>query len=316
MKNIFKFITGLILLNSPLIGYNLPNSLNLGETNFLDGMPLPYGLNLIEYFDFFESHRFRDYRGQTLGHVPSPDFDPRVATTQFYYQTDWTLPTGAQIGLDVLIPYVFTTNLSTPNQLLFNTSGGGFADPLIGLAFQWQPTEIFGFTYAQRIEFVQILPIGKFHKHDVINPGSHYWSFIPYWAGTLFFTPKWEVSWRLHYLISSKNHDTGIRPGDAFFMNYSTSWEINETPNVRLGFGGYYLTQLQKSKLNGKYIEHDKEQVFSIGPIINWGFADGTQVNFACYIETNNKNRVQFDKFLFRIFHNFDFSSDCCCDDQ
>ena len=50
----------------------------------------------------------------------------------------------------------------------------------------------------QRLEAQFIIPTGKYSDQRDVKPGAGFFSFDPYWAGTLFVTPKWEISYRAH----------------------------------------------------------------------------------------------------------------------
>jgi len=105
-----------------------------------------------------------------------------------------------------------------------------------------------------RIELSVILPTGNYSANEALNPGANFFSFNPYWAGTLFITPKLTVSTRLHYLWNAKNTDpydpgaTGIKDtqaGQAVHANFAASYEVIPK-KLRLGINGYALKQIQR----------------------------------------------------------------------
>jgi len=80
-----------------------------------------------------------------------------------------------------------------------------------------------------------------YDRNQAVNPSSNFFSFDPYWAGTLFITPQWEVSLRLHYLWNAKNDDpfvgfgvNEIQAGQAVHANFATSYEVI-AKKLRLG---------------------------------------------------------------------------------
>jgi hypothetical protein len=88
---------------------------------------------------------------------------------------------------------------------------------------------------AHRVEAQLIIPTGRYSNDREINPSSGFFSFDPYWAGTIFFAPQWEASYRVHYLWNARNYnpDTiydahSTQAGEAFHMNWTGSYEVLE----------------------------------------------------------------------------------------
>ena len=112
----------------------------------------------------------------------------------------------------------------------------------------------------------------------MVNPGSNFYSFNPYWAATLFIMPRWKTSWRLHYLWNAKN-DEPIKalfgPGGPFPVtcrparpSTSTSASAFELlpKQLHVGVNGYYLKQITDTKVTATNIDGTREQVLGIGP--------------------------------------------------
>ena len=122
-----------------------------------------------------------------------------------------------------------------------------------------------------RIELQMLFPTGKYDNDKEINPGSNFFSFDPYWAATLFITPKWEFSTRVHYLWNTRNNDPnrfnpdGTRAdstlaGQAVHLNFASSYEILEK-RLHAGVNGYYLKQTTDTQMDGNDVPGTKEQV-------------------------------------------------------
>jgi len=283
---------------TPAMGYGEP-SVNLGFTSFLDGAPpAGPGFYFSEYIEYYTADKLRDLD------VPNPDIDVWVSLNQFIYQSDQKLLFGGKWGLDVIVPVVSLDSDPLPD------NGTGLGDILVGPFLQWDP--IMGKNgpiFMHRIEFQTIWPTGKYDDDKALNPGSNFFSFDPYWAGTFVITPKWTASWRVHYLWNAENDDPATpgadktQAGDAIHANFASSYEVLPK-QLRVGINGYYLKQLGDSEVDGEAVS-GKEQVFAIGPGALWSFSQHTHLFFNVYFETSVENRSEGDTFILRLVHHF-----------
>jgi hypothetical protein len=274
----------------------LQPSVNLGFTSFMDGgPPAGPGFYFAEYISYYTANELPD----TV--VPNPDIDVWVSLNQFIYQSDTPVLFGGKWGLDVIVPLVNINSEPLPD------NGGGLGDILVGPYLQWDPIMgEKGPIFMHRVEFQTIWPTGKYDEDKALNPGSNFFSFDPYWAATLFLTPKWTASWRVHYLWNAENDDFGpvdAQAGQAIHANFATSYEL--VPHkLRLGLNGYYFDQVSDSKVNGVEIPED-ERVLGIGPGALVSFSQNTHLFLNAYFETAAASRPEGERFVVRLVHHF-----------
>ena len=289
---------------SILVAYHLP-TVNLGQSNILDGGPLRAkpGLYWKEYLHYYHADKFVDGNGHLLGGVSSPTYDSLVLITQFIYQLkEKTL--GGHMGFNFFLPCVVASHVEK-NQLGITTSGSGLGDFLTGIYLQFDPIKHNGKPiFMNRLEFDVSFPTGKNKQPcKTINPGNRVFFINPYWAATLHFTTDWAMSWRLHYVWSTKNTETNIQAGNALHLNYDMEYQV--LPKLWLGVTGYFLQQLSDSKLSGQNIAQSRERVLGIGPGLLYTFPHEYRLSSYLYFETLAKNRAEGIRFVIRVIKHF-----------
>jgi hypothetical protein len=297
---------------APAVAQALP-PVNLGATSFLDGGPPDGpGIYLNEYLQYYTADRFNDAAGHALP-LPNPDLNVWTSLTQLILLPNYDLPLiNAKPALDLLLPVVSTdVSFGAPGPFP-RDNGAGLGDLLIGPALQFNP--INGPDgqplFVHRLEAQFIIPTGKFNADRQINPGSGFFSFDPYWAGTLFLGKKLEASYRLHYLWNAVSHhaepEQGIestQAGQAVHVNFAVSYEAIEK-HLRVGINGYYLKQTTDSEINGARVP-GREQVLGIGPGFIYSFNPQNHVFFNTYIETDVHNRPEGTRLTLRYVKKF-----------
>lgn len=299
--------TLVMALAFPQIGYSqdflqLP-AVNLGDTNFLDGVAGPGKLVQI-FANSYHADQFNNANGDSLpGHN---DLSSNALVAQFAMITDYKI-LGGNYGIEVLLPAYAEVDPDTSLPGLPTQTGTGTGNILFSpLLVQWSDSKLFGLPYQHRLNFVFHAPTGDYSKHDQINIGNNYWSFNPYYAGTLQLTEKISTSFRLHYLWNEENDDPApflgakdTQVGDAFHMNFSASYAV--TPEFRVGLAGYYVNQLSDDKIDGISQENSRESVFAIGPGLQY-FSHKYHGIFDlnAYFESDAENRTEGHRVIAR----------------
>lgn len=281
----------------PVQAFDQP-SVNVGFTSFLDGAP-PSGPGwyFSEYIQYYTADKLVD------GPAGDAGLDVWVSLNQLIYQSDQELLLGAKWGLNFILPIVSFDNNLVPD------NGTGFGDLWVGPFLQWDPIMgKNGPVFMHRIEFQSIFPTGEYDNDKALNPGSNFFSFNPYWAATLFLSPKLNLSWRLHYLWNAENSDPAPGVGDAqagqaFHGNFAASYEA--VPKMlQLGVNGYYLKQLTDSEVDGSSVA-GKEEVFGIGPGALMSFSKDTHLFLNAYFESGAECRPEGERYVARLVHHF-----------
>ncbi len=298
----------------PSAAYDLP-PVNLGFTSFLDGGP-PSGPGLYaqQYFQYWTADKFTDSKGERI--FPSElgtDLDVFISLTQVIYQSDFPLLFGGKWGLDVIIPVVAADLDFAVEGPFPQANSAGLGDILIGPYLQWDPIMgSQGPIFMHRIEFQMIFPTGRYDRDKEINPGSNFFSFNPYWSGTVFLTPHWTASLRAHYLWNAENDDPNrgfgdvrhTQAGQAVHFNFASEYEL-VPQRFRAGLNGYFLQQITDTEADGHDIPDRRERVLGIGPGAVFHWTKDTHIFFNVYFETFAENRPEGQRLNLRFVHHF-----------
>ncbi|MDK2846439.1 MAG: hypothetical protein PWR18_1041 [Synergistales bacterium] len=270
---------------------------NLGQSGFLDGVAGP-GWLFETTLELFSSSEFTGPSGDA---VPGDNrIDTWVTMLHLARVTEQRV-LGGFYGAEILVPVV-GIDIRTPGGTDDKT---GIGDITISpFLVQWTDGRLFGKPFFARLNFPVTLPTGDYDQARSANTGSHLFRFNPYFAFTVFLTPKLEFSSRIHYLWNGKNDSApfsfgaeSIEPGDAFHLNFSLSYETS--PGTRVGVAGYYLEQTTDDRVDGVPVSGSREKVFGIGPGIM--FANDRSTFFLnYYFESGAENRPEGDRLVLR----------------
>jgi hypothetical protein len=300
------------VVSSPAAAYDLPN-LNLGFTSFLDGaLPSGPGLYGMQYFQSYSANRLTDGQGNRLG-LPKEDSSVQIGITQFVYLSSTKMGSGA-FGLDVVVPYVLSSDANDGLGGAVLSANKGIGDVLVGPFYQFDPIQIpNGPPLLARIEAQVIAPTGDYDRAAAINPGSNFWSIDPYISLTTFLSPDWSASVRLHYLWNGKNDDPSLsfgpgaatsRAGQAVHANFATEYKM--TPQLRLGMNGYWLQQTTDLEVNDTSVGGTREAVWALGPGGVYTFDKNNFLFVNAYREFEARNRAEGAKINIMFVHHFD----------
>ncbi|MDR3418999.1 MAG: transporter [Nevskia sp.] len=313
MKHRLHTLAAALALACPCIGfaYDEP-TVNLGATSFLDGAPpAGPGLYFTAYGQYYSANHLKDNSGNDL---PLPKQEVQVS--DLLAQLTYMAPTsvfGASPGVQFLLPWVIDAHTDDGLNGAALKGNPGVGDLEIGPFLQFAPVMgAQGPKFVQRVEFTFIVPTGRYQNTAAVNPGSNFWSFNPYWAGTYWFTPKLTASWRLHYLWNAKNDQpspafgsgiTNTQAGQAVHTNLTVDYGI--TPQLRAGLNSYWLLQFTDTDANGQAVHGRKERVLALGPGAIYSFSRDDHLFVNVYFEEGARNRPEGDRVQLRWVHHF-----------
>ncbi len=298
----FVVVLSLTAAGTTAHGYNQP-SVNLGFTSFLDGgPPAGPGFYFTQYFQYWNADTFTDSNGSEL--PGGRELDAVISLTQFIYQSDQAILAGGKWGLDVIVPMVHLDLDAGPA-----SDNSGVGDLLVGPFLQWDP--IMGDNgpiFMHRVELQMIFPTGDYDNDSAVNPSSNHFSFNPYWAGTLFLSPKWTASCRLHYLWNDENTDgprgDDVQAGQTVHGNFAMAYMLIPD-RLRVGVNGYFLYQLEEDEKNDVSQSDSEEQVLAVGPGLVYSFSKDNHIFFNLYFEMEAENRPEGTRGNVRWVHHF-----------
>jgi hypothetical protein len=287
-------------------------TINLGSTSFIDVPPfLDSGWAVSQYFQYYSADKLADNRGNRLP-LPNESLHVLGSITQLIYLS----PKRAGVphwGLNVIATSILGSSIDDGMGNARLKARNGFGDLRIGPFIQtdtlmWNGRPLL----TQRFEFDVMLPTGGYDPHYTIAPGNNVWAINPYWAATLWVTPTWTVSLRLHYLWSGRNDQPpvslglgveDVQAGQAVHANLAIEKEIFK--GFHLGINAYWLLQFTDSKINGQDAPGRRERVLGIGPGVLWQVTPRDHLYLNYYREIDVRNRPEGTRAYLRYMHIF-----------
>ncbi len=281
----------------------LPGIINLGATTFLDGfLPTDPGC---AYFQYLRRNYWDEIHDKDAESIPAFG-DLEIATSGAASQLACSTPVqvlGGTLGFHTIVAVAELDSSPDPTGLQLQDNGAGFGDIFFATYLQMPPIVRGGrIVYSQRFDLTIIAPAGKFDSNVDLNQSSGYWSVNPYWAATWFPFPKWELTWRAHYLYNfetdkiASSQIPNVRrlfrsgqAGQAAWVNFTLGYAL--TDKLSAGLTGYYLKQLTDDELNGRSYSGGKEEALYMGPGVSYKFNADNIVNINVYFPVEDRNR-------------------------
>ena len=300
---------------------------NLGLTNALDGAIPGPGIYGMFYGQFYFGNKI-EVNDDVLPDIKTVLEDTKITSMAAVWQIAYISELevlGGFFGWNIVIPVVVINSKGDINGLVSKgqiENTGSIGDIITGPVLQWSGKSLFGKPYFHRVELDVIIPTGKYSEDYLINPGSNIVTFNPYYAFTIFPTPKTDFSMRIHYAWNSTNNspyrtlygdNASLQPGSSIHFNYTLANNFYKT--LWGGIAGYCMWQLNDDDLenNGGLSALpgmadalvQKEAVYSIGPILSMTPLKNLLISWASAWEMGAKNRPEGFKTTFKVLYGF-----------
>jgi hypothetical protein len=257
--------------------------MNLGGSSLMDGLSAPGSVLEPIMLEHYSASRFRDGAGRRL--PGSNTIDTWASLVHLGHFTRHRI-LGGFYGVSVVLPLA-RVNLNTSFGLRGSQSGVGdlMLSPLL---LAWPGHSLLHRRYFSRFALLARVPTGRYRPTEPVNVGSHEFGITVYYAFTLFLQPRWETSWRLHYVWNAANSAPFVglgaatdQAGQAVHANFATSYRLS--PSLRAGLSGYAFQQVSDHRLDGVALPGSRERVFALGPAFllsagSWDFTGNVDV--------------------------------------
>jgi hypothetical protein len=150
---------------------------------------------------------------------------------------------GADYGLDMAVPFVYTDLTLGPLDERQFGLGDIFVEPLV-LGWHYPGLDL-SFAYSF------FAPTGNFDVSRPASPGKGFWSHILAFGITYYLDAErtWAISTAHRFEFNTENKDLRITPGTNYYLEWGISKAI--TPTVEVGLVGYFQRQLTDDRGSG-----------------------------------------------------------------
>lgn len=272
-----SMLKSLVTLCLILFFLDIPIAKSAGNSHYADGSegffcgftPEP-GFYIVNYNYWYTASSYKDNKGQDVAGL---DFHVNVWATapRFLYFTNKKI-FGGLYGFYAAIPLYYAEIEAEQHSIeLMNDSHLGIGDFFFSpLILGWHLGRGLHWTFS----FDIYAPTGDYEAEKPANTlvSKNYWSFQPNLAFTFLTGPGIDISGKFTLEFNTTNKDyitpfftkAEYSPGSSIHFDFAASFPFSS--NFRAGINGFYFTQIEDDKLDGRKLENMKAQGFAIGP--------------------------------------------------
>ena len=259
---------------------------NGGEDFLVAAMPPPgwYG---ILYLNRYSASEVMDDSGRKS----VPGFDLKVGAVT--PRLDWVKPVsilGADRWGTMLVSPWLDLDLEVEPVPGVQVRGGerGLGDLTIGNGLHWTLGK---FEMVNAVDVV--VPVGRYDSSAVVNPGRNQWVIRLNHMGTLFPSPSWDLSYRLHWDYNFRNEATDYLSGQTVYLNWAVGWK--PVPATTIGVVGFFLRQVTDDEAGGQQASSDGNRLRAsgIGPVLKHATSHGVMYTIKYLRDFDVRNRPE-----------------------
>ncbi len=267
-----------------------------GAEDFMAGALPPPGTYFKNYMTYYTASTFKDNNGNDVTGPGGQKFklNAFAETMRLIYVTKAQI-FGASWAMHAFLPIVYE-DVTAPSGASDNRWGLGdiIIDPII-LGWHFP-----NFHVTTGLDIY--MPTGTYNQDRLANPGRNYWTFEPVLGMTYLSDMGLELSAKFMYDFNTENSSTKYQSGQEFHFDYTLGYHPNK--EWAFGLGGYCYLQTTDDQLNGNTVADAKGQVYSIGPVAQYGYKN-MSFTLKWQYEFYAKNKPEGNKFWFNFVYAF-----------